>query len=295
MNPSRPSSGVDRRTLLGAFAAVPVLSATHLASRARAANASAQGGFSFAAVGDTRPMMYLPPSAGEPDLVKFFVEMFGLVMPDRVAEEVVKKYVRMTFDPGTKELIQVVMPFAAKTEVMTLTVDKGWVTEASVEDIKLLPGVHRTMFRLEGRRVGGARDRQGRQSGPRQICGQQWRRRLVGKSRPHRRRQPLLEARQRHHAEAFAAARRRDAFSRTRRPMVHRNRQSRSLGRPQDRGHAQRRALHPEARRYARKPHLQVRLPRLALHLSLERQIRLPLALELGMPTGRNTRSRSRI
>src|SRR5206468_2126303 len=107
-------------------------------------------GFSFAAYGDTRPMMYLPENAGEPDLVKLFVEMFGLVMPDRVAEEVVKKYVRMTFDADTKELIQVVMPFMTKTEVMTLAVDKGWVTEASVEDIKLLPGVHRTMFRLQG-------------------------------------------------------------------------------------------------------------------------------------------------
>lgn len=32
----------------------------------------------------------------------------------------------------------------------TLTFDKGWVTSASVEDVKLLPGVHRTMFRLEG-------------------------------------------------------------------------------------------------------------------------------------------------
>jgi hypothetical protein len=42
------------------------------------------------------------------------------------------------------------MPFATTTEVMTLTVDKGWVTEASVEDVKLLPGVHRTMFRLRG-------------------------------------------------------------------------------------------------------------------------------------------------
>jgi len=31
-----------------------------------------------------------------------------------------------------------------------LTVDKGWVTEASVEDVKLLPGVRRTMFRLPG-------------------------------------------------------------------------------------------------------------------------------------------------
>jgi hypothetical protein len=150
MSPNRLSSGVDRRALLSAVAVLPALSAAILPSRAHAADASAQGSFSFVAVGDTRPMMYLPPSAGEPDLVKFFVEMFGLVMPDRVAEEVVKKYVRMTFDPGTKDLIQVVMPFATKTEVMTLTVDKGWVTEASVEDIKLLPGVHRTRFRLQG-------------------------------------------------------------------------------------------------------------------------------------------------
>jgi hypothetical protein len=33
---------------------------------------------------------------------------------------------------------------------MTLTVNKGWVTEASVEDVKLLPGVRRMMFRLQG-------------------------------------------------------------------------------------------------------------------------------------------------
>ena len=101
MNPNRLSSGVDRRTLLSALAALPALSAPLLASSARAQSAATQGGFSFAAVGDTRPMMYLPPSAGEPDLVKFFTEMFGLVMPDQVAEEVVKKYVRMTFDPDT--------------------------------------------------------------------------------------------------------------------------------------------------------------------------------------------------
>jgi hypothetical protein len=150
MNPDRPSAGIDRRTLLSVLATLPALSTPLLASAVRAQSASAQGGFSFAAVGDTRPMMYLPEASGEPDLVKLFVEMFGLVMPERVAEEVVKKYVRMTFDPDTKELIQVVMPFMTKTEVMTLTVDKGWVTEASVEDIKLLPGVHRTMFRLQG-------------------------------------------------------------------------------------------------------------------------------------------------
>lgn len=35
-------------------------------------------------------------------------------------------------------------------EVMTLTVDQGWVTEASIEDVKLLPGVRRTVFRLYG-------------------------------------------------------------------------------------------------------------------------------------------------
>jgi len=150
MNPDRQSAGIDRRTLLSVLATLPALSTPLLASAVRAQSASAQGGFSFAAVGDTRPMMYLPEASGEPNLVKLFVEMFGLVMPERVAEEVVKKYVRMTFDPDTKELIQVVMPFMTKTEVMTLTVDKGWVTEASVEDIKLLPGVHRTMFRLQG-------------------------------------------------------------------------------------------------------------------------------------------------
>jgi hypothetical protein len=46
----------------------------------------------------------------------------------------VAKDVKMIFDPATKDLIKVVMPFASKTEVMTMTLDNGWVTEASVED-----------------------------------------------------------------------------------------------------------------------------------------------------------------
>src|SRR4030095_7367401 len=54
------------------------------------------------------------------------------------------------FDPATRARIKVIMPFMSKTQVMTLTVDQGWVTEASVEDVKLLPGVNRTMFRLQG-------------------------------------------------------------------------------------------------------------------------------------------------
>ena len=137
--------GISRRTLLMTGALLPIAApATAQAPLPTAA------GFSFAAVGDTRPMMYLPLKEGQPDLNKFFVEMFGLVMPEKVAEAVVARDVKMIFDPATKELIKVVMPFESKTEVMTLTVDKGWVTEASVEDVKLLPGVHRTMFRLQG-------------------------------------------------------------------------------------------------------------------------------------------------
>jgi hypothetical protein len=132
------------------FAFVAVLALQPRAATAQQTKPAAGSGFSFAVYGDSRPMMYLPPKDGQPDLVKLFVEMFGLVMPEKIAEEVVKKDVKMIFDPVTKELIQIIMPFMTKTEVMTLTVDKGWVTEASVEDVKLLPGVHRTMFRLQG-------------------------------------------------------------------------------------------------------------------------------------------------
>jgi len=42
------------------------------------------------------------------------------------------------------------MPFASKTEVMTLTGRQGLGHRGVVEDTKLLPGVHRTMFRLHG-------------------------------------------------------------------------------------------------------------------------------------------------
>ena len=145
----------DRRAVVGALAAVPVLPSLFglfdpTPARAQTQTTSAGKGFSFAAYGDSRPMMYLPSNEGNPDLNQLFVEMFGLVMPEKIAEAVVKKDVKTIFDPATKELIQIVMPFMTKTEVMTLTVDKGWVTEASVEDVKLLPGVHRTMFRLQG-------------------------------------------------------------------------------------------------------------------------------------------------
>jgi hypothetical protein len=142
------ASAVDRRTVLAAMAGVPALSAALLPAAAKAQPTA--GGFSFACCGDTRPMMYLPYNEGDPDLVRMFVEMFGLVMPERVAEEVVKRDVRLTFDPVSKDLIQIIMPFMSRSEVMTLSLDQGWVTRAAVEDVKLLPGVHREIFNLGG-------------------------------------------------------------------------------------------------------------------------------------------------
>jgi hypothetical protein len=136
---------ISRRTLLAAGATLPIAAPAVAQQGAQPPNS----GFSFAAVGDTRPMMYLPYKEGQPDLNKFFVEMWGLVMPEKVAEAVVARDMKMIFDPLTKELIKVVMPIATRTEVMTLTIDQRWVTEASVEDTKLLPGVNRTIFRCK--------------------------------------------------------------------------------------------------------------------------------------------------
>jgi hypothetical protein len=113
-------------------------------------NADAEASFSFVAYGDSRPMMYLPFKEGQPELYKLFVDMFGLVLPEKVAEAVVKRDVKMVFDPATKDLIQIDMPFDTASEHTRLTLSQGWVTEAAVEDVKLLPGVLRTMFRLEG-------------------------------------------------------------------------------------------------------------------------------------------------
>jgi hypothetical protein len=96
-------------------------------------------------------MKYLPYRAAEKaDATNYMVDMFKLVFPEKIAKEVVAKDVKLIYDPTSGELTQIVMPFMTKTEVTTLKLDKGWVTDASVEDVKLLPGVHRTMFRLHG-------------------------------------------------------------------------------------------------------------------------------------------------
>ena len=96
-------------------------------------------------------MMYLPYKLDqEAEARQFMVDMFELVLPEHVAAAMVQKDVKLNYDPASKELVQIVMPFMTASEVTTLTVDKGWVTEASVEDVKLMPGVRHTMFRLEG-------------------------------------------------------------------------------------------------------------------------------------------------
>jgi len=96
-------------------------------------------------------MMFLPYRATEKAAAtNYMVDMFKLAFPETIAKEVVAKDVKLLYDTTSGELTQIVMPFMTKTEVTTLKLDKGWVTEASVEDVKLLPGVHRTMFRLHG-------------------------------------------------------------------------------------------------------------------------------------------------
>ena len=140
---------INRRVLLSSLLLLPSLvSQPALAQQARRGGNRA---FSFAVYGDSRSMMYLPYKSDQrEEAIKLMVDMFELVLPEKVAEEVVKKDVKLTYDPATDELVQIVMPFETKSEVTTLTIDKGWVTEASVEDVKLLPGVRRTMFRLQG-------------------------------------------------------------------------------------------------------------------------------------------------
>jgi len=130
---------------------VAALALQPLAVSAQEAKHPASGGFSFDVYGDSRSMMFLPYQQDqEAQARQYMLNLFEFVLPETVANAVVQKYVKLTYDPETKELVQLVMPFATASEVATLKLDKGWVTEASVEDTKLLPGVSRTMFRLQG-------------------------------------------------------------------------------------------------------------------------------------------------
>src|SRR5271169_5913656 len=164
-------------------------------------------GFSFVVYGDSRSMMYLPYKQDqEAEARKLMVDMFELVLPAKVAPEVVAKDVKLIYDPKTKELVEMVMPFDTASEVTTLKFDKGWVTEASVEDTKLLPGVSRQMYRLEGgdwvakevvRDIKDGRAKFLVSTGDLGLVGQAGRQAL---------RQSVLEAGERRSAEATAAS-----------------------------------------------------------------------------------------
>ena len=149
MKPVISPAGLNRRVLLSTLALLPVL--RPLATAAQPTKQRVAAAFSFAVYGDSRSMMYLPYEKDhEAEARKLMVDLFDLVLPEKASEALVNKYVKLTYDPATNELVQIVMPFMTKSEVTTLTLDKGWITEASVEDVKLLPGVRRTMFRLQG-------------------------------------------------------------------------------------------------------------------------------------------------
>ena len=133
------------------FASAAVLALQVRTATAQQVPRSTDSGFSFAVYGDSRSMMYLPGKSDQKaEATELLVDMFDLVLPEKIAKEVVAKDVKLIYDPATHDLVQIVMPFMSRSEVMTLSVDKGWITEASVEDVKLLPGVRRTMFRLHG-------------------------------------------------------------------------------------------------------------------------------------------------
>ena len=96
-------------------------------------------GFSFAVYGDSRSMMYLPyQSDQEADARQLMVDIFDLVLPEKVSEEVVQKYVKLTYDPATKELVQIVNPhkvIASNAKDLDIVVFNGHVHTTEVYDV----------------------------------------------------------------------------------------------------------------------------------------------------------------
>src|SRR5215471_18090657 len=61
-------------------------------------------GFSFAVYGDSRSMIYLPyMETQKEEATNAMVDMFELVLPEKVAAGVVKEHVKLIYDPATKE------------------------------------------------------------------------------------------------------------------------------------------------------------------------------------------------
>ena len=238
-------------------------------------------------------MMYLPYKADQKEeATKLMVDMFDLVLPEKVAEEVVKKDVKLTYDPATDELVQIVMPFMTRSEVTTLTVDKGWVTEASVEDVKLLPGVRRTMFRLHGGEWVAREVVKDVQSGRAKFVLNTGDMVWWGKQGRTPSENPYWKLVYEDVLKQVAGAGRPDARRRSAGSRFPRRRQSRSVGRLRCRRPVECLSVPEAVRGFRQAAHLQVRFQRRSLHLPVDRQIRLSLAHRRGMPPGPRTKRR---
>jgi hypothetical protein len=107
-----------------------------------------EAAFSFAAYGDARTMIYVPYNQDQDAEARHCLAgMFNLVMPQKAAEDLVAKSIQMRYDPVTHDLTAIIEPYLSSSEVAHLRVDKGWVTEAAVEDTKLNPGVWIPFYR----------------------------------------------------------------------------------------------------------------------------------------------------
>ncbi len=151
------------RRLVGNFIGIPVwftiiavVAIWPQVATAQQTPPGASSAFSFAVYGDLRPMMYLPSKegpAGPHEAVRRDVRPGHA---EKIAEAVVKRDVKTIFDPVTGDLIKGHHAVQIEVEVMTLTVDNGWVTKASVEDVKLLRACTPDHIPTCGRRLGGA-------------------------------------------------------------------------------------------------------------------------------------------
>ena len=265
------------------FAFVAVLALQPQVATAQQTKPAAGSAFSFAVYGDSRSMMYLPyKSDQKEEAPKLMVDMFELVLPEKVAEEVVKKDVKLIYDPATKELVQIVMPFMTQSEVTDVDGGQGLGHRGVGRGRETASRRAPHDVPAARRRVGCPRGRERCQERAGQVHSQYRRHGLVGQAGREALREPVLEAGVRGRAEAAAGSGRSDAGRRAARARFPRRRQSRSVGRLRCRRPVECLSLSEKVRGFGQATHLQVRFRRRSLHLPVDRQIRLSRAHGVG-------------
>lgn len=107
--------------------------------------------FSFVVFGDSRTVGKLPPSKDQIEgIQKGLINLYDILVGEKVDLKYIKEKVELTFDPITNALTNARLPLAYKPEIAYLTIDDGWITEASVENPRLLPGIRKTIYRICG-------------------------------------------------------------------------------------------------------------------------------------------------